>query len=51
MLTSYNGWPASKDPARVDEMHFEVCVNAKKAAKRILKLSQGAAQGAEQVAL
>ena len=36
---------------RVDEMHFEVCVNAKKAAKRILKLSQGAAQGAEQVAL
>jgi hypothetical protein len=36
---------------RVDEMHFEVCVNAKKAAKRILKLSQGAEQGAEQVAL
>jgi hypothetical protein len=25
---------------RVDEMHFEVCVNAKKAAKRILKLSK-----------
>jgi hypothetical protein len=36
---------------RVDEMHFEVCVNAKKAAKRILKLSQRAAKGAEQVAL
>ena len=35
---------------RVDEMHFEVNVNADKAAKRILKLSQGAIQGAEQVA-
>ena len=35
---------------RPDEMHFEVCVNAEKAAKRILKLSQGATQGAEQEA-
>jgi hypothetical protein len=35
---------------RKDEMHFEVAINAQKAAKRILKLSKGQTeQGAEQV--
>ena len=34
---------------RKDEMHFEVSVNAKKAAKMILKLDKGKTQGAEQV--
>ena len=35
---------------RKDEMHFEVSVNAQKAAKIILKLNKGKTQGAEQVA-
>ena len=50
LLLIENGLAWGGEWTRADEMHFEVSINADKAAKRILKLSQGATQGAEQEA-